>query len=1139
MLEWYAGVTEVTGAALVRLEMTKAARCGSRLAVIAVALIALVAGLGLGAPAANAAVPIDSYAYDTTFGAGGASEVAPAHNGITVEESTGRIILPVFDNDGLRLLVYSPDPVAGGVLLADQEISSPLVNVASSPSNGSIYSVGAYGEVVKLDSDGAPTPTYTQDPAFSFFGANGGLAVDPTTHDVLDGEGLGFPATVKRLDPSTGSLISSFDGSDTGAGAFSSTTSLGVGPDGTIYVVDFERPRVERMSPAGESLGALPLPQGAKPLSVAVNSQSGEIIVLERLADGTYGMDGFTPAGERVFSIRLPSSIVGEPVGAAIDPSTGRIYVADKAGFVLVFVPAVQPGVDPPVISAISGEGVHADAAIAPGEKPTEAWIEYCLASASCGDFAVSEPGNPDNPWVRGPEHTGLEGSGEEHIADDFSGLEPNTTYLFRAHAVNAQTENSSATTSATTALIPPSVQTGDASEISSSGALLAGTIGTYGGQTTFHFEYGLSEDYGTSVPAGVEGIAGNERAPRIFTRRVTGLQSGATYHYRLVAKNAAGVTFGEDRTFTTSAGTAGDQRAYELATPVERHGEVVTPLFAQAAAGGSGLVYGAVSASTEANSSPQIGWSLSRRGSGGWDAGIPVDPPLSMVGGLTSSLTLAVSEDLSRAMVVSNKALSPGAVEQAGNIYVEDLDSGKYTLVGYSDADGALRKMAGLGVPGMFLAGAPDLSWIVFSSVDPLVPEANGPAIYRWSEDGGLSLESRLPDGSVPAAPTQIPVGRVAPWVSDDGETLYFALNSFSGAVGVYRRENGVTVPISVSHLDGADPTVAQFGQLDGASSDGRYAYFHSLQLTEDAPLAYPNLYRYDAVTGELTFIATMPSGGGLLGVAGMSKDGSTVYFNDSEEHLSVWRDGEVHVIGPGLTVKGQSSSDGRYFAYSTASFAPDERLHLYDAAADHSSCLSCLPGGAAGGNPSFPAEKFTGNRGPVLVTDDGQAFFDSTARLVAADRNGARDVYSFKDGTLTLISPGDQDFDATYADASADGRNVFFGTIQPLVGRDTNQTLDIYDARIGGGFAEPSPPPPPCQGDTCKAPLTAVPSVSSPGSSNLNGKGNARPRKAKCPRGRHKVKVGMKVRCVRNKRRAHKGGHKDRVGTKRRGGR
>lgn len=1102
-------------------ESNPAWRFGALFSLFALAVLAV---LALAAPTANAAAPVDSYAYYTTFGAGGSGEFAPTYNGIAVENSTGRIFLPV---QGSQILIYSPDPLAGGVLLANQEDPHIPFNVASDPSNGSIYLMGAAGEVVKLVSDGAPTPTYTQDPGFAPPSTTGGLAVDPTTHDVLIGENLGFPATVRRLDHSTGAVISSFDGSDTETGEFTSSNSLAVGPTGTIYVVDHEQPRVERMSSAGESLSALPLTEGAVPRSVAVNADSGEVVVLEDLGGGSYGMEGFTSTGQHVFSIRLPASMSGRPFGVAVDPTTGRIYVADEVGFVLVFVPAIQPGVDPPVVSAITGEGVHADAAVAPGEVPTEAWLEYCPASASCAAFAVSEPENPENPWVRGPEHTGLEGSGEEHVAEDFLGLEPNTAYLFRVHAENSKTENTSATTEATTALIPPSVQTDAASEVTSTAALLVGTIGTYGGQTTFHFEYGLSDDYGASVPAGAEGVAGNERAPRTFTRRITGLQPGTTYHYRLVAENPAGVTFGADRTFTTLAGSGGDQRGYELVTPLDKHGALIEPSIAQAAADGSGFEYSVGTPSTASNSAPVVTRFVTSRGTSGWTPPTPLDPPISMIRGIFTSATLAVSDDFTHSMVISNKALAPGAKEQAANIYVQDLNTGSYTWVATSDAAGAFAIMSSMGYySGLFLAGAPDFSWLVFVSKTPLLPGVSVPAMYRWTVSGGLTLESRLPDGSIPSSVVQPPNGgqHTTPWVSEDGDVSYFSLESFSGDVGVYRRADGETEPISVSHLTGADPMVAQFGFLDGASSDGRYAFFNGLQLTEDAPLAFPNLYRYDSVTGNLKFIATLgpASQGGVGSVQGISKDGSTIYFNDPEDHLTVWSDGETHVVGAALPEgDGWSSANGRYLVYPS-----NGNFYLYDLAADQSSCMSCGPDGSIAASVTFPPPSYgrdISNEAPLAVTDGGLAFLATSARLLAADRNGASDVYSFKDGILALISPGDQDFDATYAGASADGSDVFFGTAQALVGRDTDESTDIYDARIGGGFAEPPLSSSPCQGDDCKGPLAAPPPPPTVGSSTVTGHGNAN-KGRHCPNGKRMVKVRKKTHCVKRKRGGHR---------------
>ena len=62
------------------------------------------------------------------------------------------------------------------------------------------------------------------------------------------------------------------------------------------------------------------------------------------------------------------------------------------------------------------------------------------------------------------------------------------------------------------------------------------------------------------------------------------------------------------------------------------------------------------------------------------------------------------------------------------------------------------------------------------------------------------------------------------------------------------------------------------------------------------------------------------------------------------------------------------------------------------------------------------------------------------------------------YQDGEVQLISPGTGKHNATLADVSADGSDVFFITDEQLVGQDRDDQLDMYDARIGGGIAAQS---------------------------------------------------------------------------------
>jgi hypothetical protein len=66
--------------------------------------------------------------------------------------------------------------------------------------------------------------------------------------------------------------------------------------------------------------------------------------------------------------------------------------------------------------------------------------------------------------------------------------------------------------------------------------------------------------------------------------------------------------------------------------------------------------------------------------------------------------------------------------------------------------------------------------------------------------------------------------------------------------------------------------------------------------------------------------------------------------------------------------------------------------------------------------------------------------------------------------------------------------------------LGRDKDEKLDVYDARVGGGFPEGETPP--CGGEACAGPIAGPPAFPGAASSSFSGPGNAKPRPA-CRRG------------------------------------
>jgi hypothetical protein len=301
-------------------------------------------------------------------------------------------------------------------------------------------------------------------------------------------------------------------------------------------------------------------------------------------------------------------------------------------------------------------------------------------------------------------------------------------------------------------------------------------------------------------------------------------------------------------------------------------------------------------------------------------------------------------------------------------------------------------------------------------------------------------------------------------------------------------------------------------------------------VKLTSDAPGEDGDAYRYDASDGSLEYLGTQVLGAGVSpfkSVLGISRDGGTIYMR-TPSGTKVWREGDLRSISPILAGSEQTaaSPNGRYLAFQEVEKASP--LFLYDAVTDEVRCVSCLPDGtpAIGRLPNL-INRTIGPHLPQAMTDSGQLFFTSSARLVAADVNGVDDVYEFKDGSAKLISPGNAPFPATFADISEDGSDVFFTTQQKLVGRDTDQSVDIYDARVDGGLPAQSPPPPQeCLRDDCKATPGAGPELPFGGSEALSGPGNVTPAKhKKCGKGKRAKKVKGKVRCVK-KHKANKAG-------------
>ena len=97
-----------------------------------------------------------------------------------------------------------------------------------------------------------------------------------------------------------------------------------------------------------------------------------------------------------------------------------------------------------------------------------------------------------------------------------------------------------------------PEVTTGTATNITATSTTLNGTVNPNGWASTAQFQYGLTTAYGS---IGILTLSPNNgTTPQNVSLRISGLQSGTTYHYRITVANSAGpAPPGADMTFTTA----------------------------------------------------------------------------------------------------------------------------------------------------------------------------------------------------------------------------------------------------------------------------------------------------------------------------------------------------------------------------------------------------------------------------------------------------------------------------------------------------------------------------------------------------------------------------------------------------------
>jgi DNA-binding beta-propeller fold protein YncE len=305
---------------------------------------------------------------------------------------------------------------------------------------------------------------------------------------------------------------------------------------GDVYVTDFGNNRVEVFSANGAFLTQFNGAGGPRdfngPSAVAVAPATGDVYVADQK---NRVVDEYRPEPEGANQVNFmylgqddqtAGGRLTQPTDVAV-AADGTVYVTNARSTLVQFNPGDEVG----------SEVVPADArAVAVDPETGNAYI-------------LAEP-EPETYVVQAYESTGVE-------VAEFP-LGPGVLFGESASlAVNGQTGTIALVDARDNAayvmeLAPlPGVKSGSAESVTETTAALGGTVEPDGFETTYLFEYGSGEAFGTDAPL-TPASAGASATPVPVTAAVTGLKAGTTYYYRIVASNAFHTSKGVTREFKT-----------------------------------------------------------------------------------------------------------------------------------------------------------------------------------------------------------------------------------------------------------------------------------------------------------------------------------------------------------------------------------------------------------------------------------------------------------------------------------------------------------------------------------------------------------------------------------------------------------
>ncbi|MFN8240684.1 MAG: fibronectin type III domain-containing protein, partial [Bacteroidales bacterium] len=195
---------------------------------------------------------------------------------------------------------------------------------------------------------------------------------------------------------------------------------------------------------------------------------------------------------------------------------------------------------DIPVLTTTAATEITTDAAKSGGEV-TDDGNEDVSARGVCWNTTGS-------PTVTDP-HTS-DGKGTGSFTSSITGLTGGTVYYVRAYATNKEGTGYGLELTFKTQGSAPITSALDATNITVSSATLNGLVNPNYLSTTVTFEYGLTTSYGSTATATQSPVSGSTSTN--VSAAITGLNPGATYHFRVKTVNSIGTVYSDDKTFLT-----------------------------------------------------------------------------------------------------------------------------------------------------------------------------------------------------------------------------------------------------------------------------------------------------------------------------------------------------------------------------------------------------------------------------------------------------------------------------------------------------------------------------------------------------------------------------------------------------------